>query len=364
MAEAQNELKFSGYVQTQWTWNQAEITNGHQNDFTIRRGRLKAIYANPYGEAVVQIDASESGISLKDAYLKLKAPSIRWGALRAGVFDRPFGYEISYSSSRRESPERSRIFLTLFPKERDLGGEIILEPLKGFALHAGLFSGNGGQAKETDSRKDFIGHLSYEKKWDNVNVGLGVSLYAGGVRLAGDEAQKAYKLEDGQFVEDTGLQAGSYAKRTYYGVDGQVSTQWGLGTTRLTGEYLWGNQPGVVGNSKSPTGVVTNDIYQRAFNGGYVQLAHDILDSKHGLVVKYDRYDPNTKLSGNDCQTAGDIAYSSWGFGWLFHANKNVRITAYYETTSNEKVANHAIDKEYATNLKDDVFTLRIQYKF
>ncbi|MCD7908603.1 MAG: OprO/OprP family phosphate-selective porin, partial [Clostridium sp.] len=179
-----NQLKLSGYVQAQWKWDQSKVDAGSQNDFSVRRGRLKSTYSNAFGEAVLQIDITESGVGIKDAYLKFKDPRVNWVALQAGVFDRPFGYEISYSSSRRESPERSKIFLTLFPKERDLGAALEFKGPKGttlqnFSLTGGLFTGNGGAAKETDSGKDFIGHLAYNKKFTGVDLGLGFSLYEG-----------------------------------------------------------------------------------------------------------------------------------------------------------------------------------------
>ena len=363
------QLKFSGYIQTQWTWDHADVPTGDQNDFSIRRGRLKAAYSNEYGEAVIQIDATENGVKVKDAYLKLQTPKIQWVALRGGIFNRPFGYEIAYSSSRRESPERSRVFLTLFPKERDLGGELLFNGpantyFKDLTLNVGLFAGNGGESKETDSRKDFIGHLAYTKKLDDFSFGLGASLYAGGVRLAGDENQKAYKLVDGAFAEDAQLTPGDYTQRRYYGFDGQVALNSSLGTTSLWGEYLWGTQPGAAGDSKSPTGAIASDIYVRQFSGYYVQLVQDIGRSKHSFVAKYDAYDPNTKLAKDECQTKGDVAYSSVGLGWLFRANKNLRVMCYYEINSNEKIHNNLIGEKYAKNIKDDVFTLRLQYKF
>jgi hypothetical protein len=329
--EKMGQLKFSGYVQTQWTWNRADVSTGEQNNFSIRRGRLKAAYATAYGEAVFQIDATEEGVKVKDAYLKLQAPAVEWVALRSGIFDRPFGYEISYSSSRRESPERSRIFQTLFPKERDLGAELIFNGpantrFQPFTLNIGLFSGNGGQAKETDSRKDVIGRLSYTKKLDHFTYGIGASFYAGGVRLAGNEQQKAYTFRDGDFTEDAALKPGDYAKRQYYGFDGQIGLSSMLGMTSLRGEYLRGTQPGAAGGSKSPTGAITTDIYVRKFSGCYLQLVQDIGTSKHSIVAKYDAYDPNTQVSGNDCRTEGDIAFRTFGLGWLLRANQNLRV--------------------------------------
>jgi hypothetical protein len=366
--EKMGQLRFSGYLQTQWTWNQG-VSAGEQNDLSIRRGRLKATYANAYGEAVFQIDATEEGVKLKDAYLKLQAPTVAWVALRGGIFDRPFGYEISYSSSRRESPERSRVFQTLFPKERDLGAELIFKGpantrFQPLTLNIGLFSGNGGQAKETDSRKDLIAHLSYTKKSDNFTYGIGTSLYAGGVRLAGNDQQKAYTFLDGDFVEDAALGPGDYAKRQYYGFDGQIGLSSALGMTFFRAEYLRGTQPGAAGGSKSPTGAITSDIYVRRFSGYYLQFVQDIGASKHSAVAKYDAYDPNIKAAGSECRTEGDVAYRTVGLGWLFRANQNLRVMCYYEMNANEKVKNGQIDAKYGRDMKDDVFTLRLQYKF
>lgn len=367
--ETLNRLKFSGYIQTQWTWDQAEIPDGKQNNLSVRRGRLKSTYSNKYGEAVLQIDVTEKGVAIKDAYLKIQSPSMKWVALRAGVFGRPAGYEISYSSSERESPERSRVFTTLFPGERDLGAEVILKGhdntlLEGFTLNAGVFSGNGGKSKETDSHKDFIGHLNYKKVYENISYGLGTSLYAGGVRLAGEETQKAYKLSGRTFMEDASLKAGDYAKRQYYGFDGQFSVESAIGITSLRGEYLWGKQPGNKNSSDSPTGAITTDIYSRNFNGYYVYFIQDVGKSKHTVVVKYDAYDPNTKLSKNECLTDGDVSYSTFGFGWLFRANSNVRVMAFYEIASNEKVNNMSVAPKYNKDIADNLFTLRLQYKF
>lgn len=367
--EKMNHPKLSGYVQTQWTWDRADVDAGTQNNLSIRRGRLKAAYSGPYGEAVFQLDVTESGVGIKDAYLKLQDPRITWAAFRGGVFDRPFGYEISYSSSVRESPERSRVFQTLFPKERDLGGEVILKgpentPLQDLTLNAGLFSGNGGQAKETDSKKDFIAHLAFAKQYGALSWALGTSLYAGGVRLAGDENQKAYRLINKTYTRNNNLASSRYAKRRYYGLDAQCAANTPVGITTLRGEYLWGMQPGTAASSNSPTGAVTADIYIRKFSGFYLYLIQDIGNTKHSFIAKYDGYDPNTKLSQNECLTSGDVSFSTIGFGWLYRANQNVRIMCYYELNSNEKVVNNMMDEKYNDNIPDDRFTLRLQYKF
>ncbi|MCD7908602.1 MAG: hypothetical protein LUH04_13155, partial [Clostridium sp.] len=181
-----------------------------------------------------------------------------------------------------------------------------------------------------------------------------------GVKLAG--GQNAYKMRNGSFVQDTKLKNGDYAKREYFGFDAQLAIQSAVGTTILRGEYLWGTQPGLAAKSDSPTGAVTDDIYSRQFNGFYAYLVQDF--GKHSVVLKYDQYDPNTKVSKNDVKTAGDVAYNTFGFGYLYQPNSNVRIMAYYDVVGNEKVKNNASLSKFEKNIKDDTFTLRLQYKF
>ena len=86
-----------------------------------------------------------------------------------GLFNRPFGYDIEASSSERESPERARVFPTLFPEERDLGVKLTLQGPKNtildfLRLDLAVIAGNGIE-RETDSRKDFIGRLIADKQF-------------------------------------------------------------------------------------------------------------------------------------------------------------------------------------------------------
>ncbi len=94
------------------------------------------------------------------------------------------------------------------------------------------------------------------------------------------------------------------------------------------------------------------------------------------LIVKYDWYDPNTDVKGDDIGTVGtgnkiysnekafnasDIRYDTWGFGLTYHWDANLKITAYYDYVKNETSQRLS---NYTTDLKDNVFTLRLQFKF
>jgi len=197
--DALKKIKLSGYIQAQFqsaeidgisSFSGGNFSTGIHNRFLVRRGRLKVTYDNDITNYVLQIDATEKGLGLKDAYVLFKEPWLKSFGLKAGVFDRPFGFEISYSSSSREAPERSRMFQTLFPGERDLGASFEYTPyvpfedfLGYFNFKGGLFAGNGVNV-EVDNQKDFIGRLGFQLPFyeENLAIDGGVSMYVGGCK--------------------------------------------------------------------------------------------------------------------------------------------------------------------------------------
>lgn len=375
----QGGFKLSGYIQTQFQWGEedASLKVGAANEnrqepfnrFGIRRGRLKFTYSHPIASAVFQLDITEKGVGVKDAYLNISEPWLGIFSLRTGVFDRPFGFEISHSSSSRESPERSTIFQTLFPEERDLGAMLVIKGPLGSVwniveLRGGLFAGNGIK-QDNDSKKDFIGQLVLNKSYDKFSFGAGVSYYHGFVYQG---TNTVYTIKGGGFEADTNdANAGMYAKRQYFGFDARFSIKSVLGTTTLRGEYIFGTQPGTDKSSKSPnsSSLPAGDTYIRPFGGGYTVLAHDIASTPLSVLVKYDWYDPNTKVAGNEIGTnhtgAADVKRSALGFGAAWHIMRNLKLTAYYDLVRNETSANI---EGMRGDLKDNMFTLRLQYKF
>lgn len=411
------KIKISGLIQGDYqiadtagikTKAGKDFDAGINNRMTIRRGRIKAAYENENTQGVIQLDITENGVSLKDAYLKFTDKWINTVSLTGGVFDRPFGNEIGYSSSSLETPERSRIIQELFPGEKDLGGMLTFRAPKisrwnFIYLDAGLFNGNGGTAKETDSYKDFIGHLWLGKAntAENFKWGIGGSYYNGGF-ATNDQATYSVKTINGvkSFVSDT-AKVGSRTKKEYFGIDGQVSIDWWLGITQIRAEYLWGTQAGTSSSSASLSGALattsnttyttTEDgsgkhvttaktttggtpVYSREFNGYYVYLIQNIFESPVQFVAKYDVYDPNTKLSGNEIGSvaksgAADIKYSTLGLGLNYRWNSNVTFMAHYDIVTNETTNAASLKKsstlsDLSKDRKDNVFTFRIQYKF
>ena len=362
------KVKLSGYTQVQYQYGEEDEESFSR--IGIRRGRVKLSFEEKIVSSVFQLDITEKGVGIKDAYINIKAPFANTNSLRAGVFNRPFGHEIAYSSSMRESTERSYIFRTLFPEERDLGGMLTLQPsseskLNFIKLQAGLFAGNGIK-QETDNRLDFIGHLSAAKTYcSNINIGIGVSYYNGGVYQG---TENIYRMQDGSFaVISNSKNIGKYAKREYIGFDGQLSVSSAIGKSTLKGEYIFGAQPGTRSSSKSPnsSSLVTADTYIRNFRGGYVTFSQQLGQLPLSAVFKYDTYDPNTKVSGDNIglnnTNSADISLNTLGFGMIWEVMQNVRMQAFYEIVAKEKTENISA---YTNNNKDNVFTLRLQYKF
>lgn len=380
-----SKFKVSAYIQGQFQYGQEEATLkvGDKNEnvdkgfnrFGIRRGRLKFEYNDGIGTGAVQIEANDKGVSFRDLYIGLKDPWTKRNQLLAGVFNRPFGHEVSYSTSGLESPERATIIQYFFPDERDLGAMLTLRtketsPLNFLRLDAGLFAGNSIN-RETDNRKDFIGRLGADKalgKWGN--WGAGVSYYNGGVY---NPTTTAYELSGKQFVEINKGEVGTYMKREYLGLDAQFSFKSSWGKTTLRAEGLLGTQPGIAGSSRSPnTGtrpenLPENSLFKRPFLGYFFYFVQDIGKTPFSAVLKYDAYDPNSKLKGSEIGSEGsftsktDLAQSTVGVGALYNFNKHIRVQAYYEFNFNET---SPLVKGYEKDRKDDVFTLRLQYKF
>ncbi|MBI3194798.1 MAG: hypothetical protein HYZ34_10090 [Ignavibacteriae bacterium] len=388
--DALKKIKVSGYIQAQFqiadTAGAKSLAGGDfppfsDSRFQVRRGRVKVNYDNDLTQAVLQIDVTQGGVGIKDAYVSIKEPWLRTIGLTAGVFDRPFGFEISYSSSSRETPERSRMYQTLFPGERDLGAKIEIMPEYGtlsyFSLKAGIFNGVLPNANENDNNKDFIGRLGFTLPFEGENLAIdgGFSLYSGKVlsnnskvyEIDNSAATKLYKLHS------TTSDSLNTFGRTYYGFDAQMYYDLPvLGGMSLRGEFITGKQPGASSSSQfyNPA-TSTSALYLRNFSGWYLNYIQNIgLDNQ--FMLKYDVYDPNSDIEGNDIGasgsnlTAADVRFSTLGLGWIYHWDQNVKFVLYYDMVSNEKVNSSATGSlsSFKDDVKDNVLTMRVQYKF
>lgn len=401
--DALKKVRISGYIQSQFqvaessgisSFSGGNFPQNSHSRFQVRRGRLKVAYDNDLTQYVLQIDVTQNGLGIKDAYASIREPWTKSLGLTAGVFDRPFGFEVSYSSGARETPERSRMFQTLFPGERELGAKIEFTPEEGplsyFNLRAGIFNGVLSNANENDGFKDFIGRAGFQFPFEDVNLALdgGVSLYSGKVT---NNSKYLYSIDRSDparrfLVDSTSTNAGSGRGRAYIGADLQLYYDLPvIGGLSLRAEYIGGQQPGTSTSNSfyNPDGASGSDVksgidgrkvtplYSRPFSGWYINYVQNIGLSDQ-IMLKYDVFDPNTDLAGNQIgapgtnHTIGDIRFQTLGFGWIHHWDANVKFVIYYDLVRNESINAAATGTllPYTGDLRDDVLTIRMQYRF
>lgn len=339
-------------------------------------------------------------------------------------------------------------------------------PVHFLKIHGGIFNGNAIN-QETDVFKDYCARIQISNPFRSkfIDYSIGASYYNGGLNYVYDVDGKAidhryiftmqsldngyskgFNLDSAMSYADTaafyeGKIGGTRTDRIYYGFDAQVSLNFPFGKTTLRGEYIFGTQSSPIyslaagikyqsfynWNSSSYTGYTmgvswpiydspqpvnpavvmpTNKIYDvfiRNFQGLYVYFVQDIWKTGLQVVVKYDFYDPNTKVQGKevdfniyqrdstgtiitdaegnpvvDANTAtflspADIKYTTWGFG-LNYNYKNLRVMVYYDLVDNEitNIAPYQGDVSkglmpnpgFKINQKDNILTVRLQYRF
>ncbi len=385
-------LKITGYVQPQFQYIDSagaqsfaggDFGNGstkYTNRFTMRRARFKFTYTFENILLMVNIDARETGLAMRETYAKISDPWINMVSLTAGLLQTQFGFELTQSSSERESPERARYNQILFPVERDLGafGSLVVpksSKLYGLKLDVGYMNGVAGVSPEFDSFKDYTGRLQYSKslKSETAMFSVAASYYNGGYRIGTQKDYNFNTLANGdkgfEFASDT-ANYNRKARKEYMGADVQTSFEWPIGITTVRAEYIQGIQPGTNESNQrannSLAALPTKPIYHRQFNGAYFYLIQDIGTSRFQVVAKYDWFDPNVKISGEAIgktgtgTNLGDVRFDTYGFGLNFRINSYAKVMAYYDYVTNESTSISTVKKD----LKDNVFTLRFQIKY
>lgn len=386
-------LRFTAYFQSQFQVAQSKGAKSYEGGdfsafassrFMLRRARLKVDYlvtdkTNQWAKALFtfQFDATERGVNVRDMFVRLYDNKSHLFALTTGLFARPFGFEVNLSSAFRETPERGRMSQILMPTERDLGLMATFEPQKrnhklGFLkIDAGIFNGQGlSGTTDFDSHKDFISRINIKplkiKKWE---ISSGLSLLLGGWRQSTQYVYEMNKDNGGKdfFSVDSSLSnIGKISPRHYYGADAQLKLHHDWGATEWRAEYWMGSQPGTAQSSSNPGSLPLVPVYRRNFDGGFFCFLQNIVNEKHQLLVKYDWYDPNTKVSENQIGSSGtnfsaaDIRYSTLGVGYLYHLNDHIRVVAYYAIVKNKPTQLTG----YQTDLKDNVLTFRLHFRF
>jgi phosphate-selective porin len=391
-------LYISGYMQPQFQVAESDgapsyaggpFSPNSKSRFMLRRARVRTDYLIkskknfPQAFFSFQIDATERGVIVRDMFVRLFETKGNNFSVTTGLFARPFGYEVNLGSNFRETPERGRMSQILMPGERDLGVAVTFEPLEGkhklknFKWDAGFFNGQGVVGTtDFDSYKDFISRLILKpQKINNTELGAGLSLLRGGMRNGSKYVFEMGTSSNGKnvFVLDSSeSNLGASSPRHYYGGDAQYKIKHKWGVTEFRAEYWWGTQPGTSTSTANPgtTPVSPNGLplptYIRHFDGAFFYYLQNIINTKHQLLVKYDWYDPNIKVSGKEIGvpganlTAADIKFSTLGLGYVYHFSNQIKLVLYYDIVKNEETQLPG----YTSDLKDNILTLRLQFRF
>lgn len=385
-----NRLRISGYMQPQYQVAQSKgapsFSGGNfpdavNNRFSLRRGRLRLDYTHVNAEGlptvffVYQFDGTERGFFTRDFFGKVFEN--KWSVLNltAGIFPRPFGFEINLGSSDRESPERGRMSQLLMRTERDVGAMVSFHPqrsnhpLSFLKVDVGVFNGPGlSGTTDFDSYKDLVSRISVKGLTvaSSVQVSAGASMLYGGMQQFTSEI---YRMKEGGFEADIdNSNQGKIAPRYYFGIDIQVVIKNPLGSTELRAEYIGGTQTSTRTTTETPFAIpmmngTTAPLYIRPFDGAYFYALHSLRNPKHQFGIKYDWYDPNRRVAGTslDANYSGaDVAFRTLGLGYNNYISANLRLLLWYDVVRNEKTALEG----YRGDLRDNVATCRLQFRF
>ena len=390
-------LIISGYMQPQFQVAESDGAGSYaggnfstysKSRFMLRRARVKVDYLmktkNNYPQALFtfQIDATERGVIVRDMFVRIFETKKNNFSIAAGLFARPFGFEVNLSSSARETPERGRMSQILMPGERDLGAMLSFEPqnkehkLKHLKLDLGFFNGQGVLSPtDFDDHKDFISRLTIRPYHINkTEISGGLSFLRGGWKNGTKYVYESGRTSNGDkiFVIDSSeSNLGRAAPRHYYGADVQFKIHHAWGETEFRAEHWFGTQPGTTTTTTNPSALpnlngVPLPTYVRHFNGSFFYFLQNIINSRHQLMVKYDWYDPNIKVQKTEIGKTGtnitpaDIKFSTLGFGYVHHFSQQIKLIFYYDRVKNELTQIPG----FTSDLKDNVFTCRIQFRF
>jgi hypothetical protein len=267
-------ITLHGYIQMRYERDSSQPTDVNdlargraKENFRLRRVRLD-VRGTPLKGVLyrLQVDAAETDVALRDAYLELRAGD---GFFTFGHFKVPLLEEVLESSSVRWTPERARVSTALFPGERDRGIAYTLRKQGLPEITLGLFSGTRSSQTQDSltSRKSWliriVQPLDKEGKLGRIWVG----------RM------------DGVGRRDFGAPLGIAnfdRERTVFGL--LLTPVSGL---TLRAEWVDGKD---AGNAANPTVKV---------RGWYALLGYKLPDQPITIYAKHDQYDPNRNVAGN-----------------------------------------------------------------
>jgi hypothetical protein len=295
-------ITLRGYIQMRYERDSSQPTDVNdlargraKENFRLRRIRLD-VRGTPLKGVLyrLQVDAAETNVALRDAYLELRAGD---GFFTFGHFKVPLLEEVLESSAVRWTPERARVSTALFPGERDRGIAYTLRKRGLPEITLGLFSGTRSTETQDSltSRKSWLVRivqpLDKEGKLGRIWVG----------RMDGVGRRN--------FGAPLGI-ANFDRERTAVGL--LLTPISGL---TLRAEWVDGKDAGTAAN---PTVKV---------RGWYALLGYKLPDQPITIYAKHDQYDPNRDVAGN--------TFRRNALGIQYDLNKMTRLNLTWEKEKN-----------------------------
>ena len=379
-------LTWWGFVQAQYVHNQIsedELAPDraplNQNEFQLRRARLRIDHGWENAAATLELDASSVN-GLRVGPRRAEA-SVFWRGgdddrvtprlvLTAGITDLPFGAEIGESQRDRVFMERSVGSLALFPTEADIGAKLwgayrfvnyAVAVVNGQPLVDSAFP------RDPNTSKDVVGRVG--TRFDLVETLAaegGLSFYHGkgfspgraatkdSVTWVDDNNNGVLEAHEVQGVPGAAAVGSQDFERWALGLDLGIAKKTPLGVTRVAGEAIVASNldrgllvsDPVAGGANARQLVLSTSAVQQITDYGFV-----------GLRLAY--YDPNSDLIE---QRAGVFHIKDQAFFVLSPALgftlPHGRVVAQYDFVS-DKLGRD--DRGVPTNAKNDQLTIRLQ---
>jgi hypothetical protein len=316
-------LKIGGYLQAQLQHNavsedqlQQSGAPLNQNEFLVRRARLRLDRGWDFASATLELDANtvrgpKVGVRRAEASLFYRGKNPHdlppLVMLSVGVLDIPFGFELAESARVRWFMERSIGSGALYPTEMDAGAKV--SGAVSFLRYAVAVS-NGQPVDESsfprdpNSNKEATGRFGAEVPvTDKLDLSGGTSFAVGKGFHPGEAGTKSRLIwndvnQDGvaQPGEVIGIPGNAATpsknfRRWAIGLDFQAGLQTALGRSRLAAEAFVA--------SNYDRGFAPSDPVQTTLDarqaGGYIALTQEL--TRYGIVgFRAAIYDPNSDV--------------------------------------------------------------------
>lgn len=314
------DLRVSGYVQPQFTSSElsadevdAEGDALNQDQFTLRRGRLRVDRDFRYVRVALELDANtvhgptlsvkrvEAGILYPNREHEDAPPYVM---LTAGLGSIPFGAELTESNRDRSQLERTTASRAFFVGEYDLGAQLSggLGPLRyAVAVQNGTPVSDTGDSTDYTSEKTVVGRVGGAADGSTFRVAGGVSFLDGtGFHAATTATKSSLSWTDTN-------QDGLVSLAELEGYPGQAATEsstytrWAVGADLDLGLHTPAGWTRVYGEA-----VLASNLDRGFYVADPVSTGYDIRElgwsvgavqdvTKWGFVAfRADAYDPNS----------------------------------------------------------------------